>query len=144
MTGKAFCKNLKFYLEPLLDCPVYVYDQNIARDLPCVMVGVETETQHETLTGNYELKGFIMVATNGYDDEDNSDSDTLSDTVIDLLKQDEFESTMNAPLSGVDSRPAVNFTMDDIYITGIERRDEESSTFVFIDLEIYTANTASI
>lgn len=140
MTGKSFAKNLKYYLEPLIDVPVYIYDQNTVRELPCIMIGIEDEEQHDTLLGNYTLNAFVMCATNGWDDELNNDSDGLAADVIEHLNDSDLYTTLNAPLTG-DLRPDKNFHLEALFINGMERRDEESSTFTFINLEAYTANS---
>lgn len=131
---------MKYYLDPIMDVPVYIYDQNTVRELPCILVGVESEEQHNNLLGNYVLNSFIMVATNGYDDEGNDAADTLASQVLSALYDSDLYTTVNAPLSG-DARPAQNFTLEALFVNGEERRDEEQSTFIFINLECYTANT---
>lgn len=143
MTGKAFCANLKYYLDPLMDCGIYLMDTNrTPEQVPYLLIGITSEQQHEHLLGNYVLEAFIMVKTEGYEDDnrDNEEADTIAAQVIDALNNTDCFKTINAPISG-DSRPYKNFSIDGMFITGMERQDDESSTTIFIELEAYTANT---
>lgn len=140
MTGKKLTKNLAAYLSPLFEEPVYTFDQNAKRELPCLVVGYESDQQtKEGLAGHYTVSGFLMVGVNGHEDDGNTLADTLADEAIEILCDREgLEAAMNAPAIGPDERPAKDFHLNRLFVRGTEREEQDSSTFVFVRFEAFT------
>ena len=141
MNQKKLVKNLVAALTPLFDVPVYSWDQNQRRDLPALIVGVDSEEQTKPgLFGHYSCQGFVMAAANGYDDASNEQADELADDAIAALC-DDIEASLNAPEEGDDERPATDFHCNRLFVRGTERQTEESSVFVVVKWEAFTRNS---
>jgi hypothetical protein len=141
MCGKKIIKNLVAALTPLFDVPVYPFDQNARRDLPCVVVGYDRDEQtREGLAGHYTVGGFVMAAVNGYDDASNEQADALADDAIEALC-DDIEAAINAPDEGEDERPARDFHCNKLFVRGTEREEADSSTLIFVKWDAFTRNS---
>ena len=104
----------------MIDVQVFAYDENATQTLPCVLVGIESENTHPTLSGNFELKAFIAVLTAGYDDPGNDIAETIVSGVFDALDGQNIACA------------------DGFYFDGSERQDNESSTSVFLSFTAFT------
>ena len=141
MTGKKLTKNLAAALVPFFEVPVVCFDANEKRELPCIVVGYDSEEQTKPgLVGHYTVNGFVMVAVNGYEDASNEQADELADDAIAALC-DDIEAALNAPEEGEDERPAQSFHCNRLFVRGTERQQEESSTFVVVKWDAYCRNS---
>jgi hypothetical protein len=140
MTGKATVKNLQNYIEPYFpEIPVYTFDQNQTRNLPCIVIGYDDEDGELSYLGNYTVKTWVSVAYQGYDDPDNNNADsTARDVMIVICNKSLLLSAMNKPTSGTDIRPLTGFGLYDISFPSIKREEEDHSTVVHLDFEFYT------
>lgn len=140
MCGKKLVVNLKNYLEPLFDIPVVAFDLNQTRDLPCIVVGYESEEGSIlSARGHYTVSGYCRVVYQGYDDPTNGDADSTADEVIEALCDSaSLNASLNAPLSGTDTRPLTGFGIHRLFVRGTERENEDHSTIVKINFDAYT------
>ena len=140
MTSKKLVKNLQNYLAPLVDIPVYCHDSNAPRELPCVVVGYEREEiTMRGIPGHFTVSGFVLVMFNGYEDEDNSDGDDVSaDVIYALTDRDALAASLNKPVSGMDSRPEADFTLNQLSVRGTDRAIEDNSTAITVNFDAFT------
>ena len=134
--------NLKAYLEPSLSVPVILYDSNQDRVLPVIVLGTDKYEVHPFLDNNATVEGFTMVAYRGTQDPSNI-ADTTAKQVKDLLQDTDLYTTLNKPLTGTDTRPFSGFNLELLEITGMEKRDEEHSTTIFINWNAYISDSDS-
>jgi len=139
MVGKKLTVNLKSYLEPLVDVPVYAFDRNESRSIPCLIVGYDSEeTTIKGGFGHYTVSGFVDVLFQGYDDQENLDSDSLAFEVADYLADRQaLETALNKPLSGSDSRPLTGFGINQLIIRGTQREEQDHSSLVQINFDAF-------
>ncbi len=139
MTGKKLSKNLQYYLQPFVAQPIVLFDRHEERTLPCVIVGYFNETSSlPDPLGHYTVEGGVHVLFQGYDDLNNQDADDVSEILVNaLLCRTALLSTVNYPLSGTDTRPASGFHLNQLFLRGVEREDEDHSTTIMINFEAY-------
>jgi hypothetical protein len=139
MCGKKLVSNLKNYLTPLSDITVYSFDQNATRELPCIVVGYDSE--ESAIKGNfghYTVAGWVRIIFQGYEDADNSEADDATDEVIEALcDRESLETSLNAPTSGIDTRPAPDFGIHRLFVRGTTRADEDYSTVVAVSFDAF-------
>jgi hypothetical protein len=139
MTGKPLVLNLIQYLKANLpSLPVYSFDSNDKRKLPCLIVGYEANEQsHPGLFGHYTVSGFVAISINGREDKHNATADALALQVSNLLlDKDALNSALN--WSENDARRAQNFHCNRLFVRGVDRENQDESTFVFIRFEAFT------
>jgi len=144
MCGKKLVANLKNYLDPLIDPPVYNFDRNSVKALPCVVVGYESEEGSILgVQGHYTVAGYALVQYQGYEDPSNTFADDMADIVIEALcNKTALLSAMNKPaasLSAVDTRPLSGFGLNGLIVRGTTRDEEDHSTTVTINFDAYCA-----
>ena len=144
MTAKKCITNLKYYLDPLIDIPVYTFDRNSVKTLPCVVMGYDSEEGSILgVQGHYTVAGYALVQYQGYEDPDNTFADDMADLVIGALtNKTDLLSAMNKPaasLSAVDTRPLSGFGLNGLIIRGCSRDEEDHSTTVRINYVAYCA-----
>lgn len=137
---KKLLTNLKAYLEPSLEVPIILYDSNLDRALPLIVLGIEKYEVHPFLDNNATVEGFAMVAYRGTQDPTN-EADTTAKEIKALLQNTSLYTTMNKPVSGTDTRPFSGFNLELLEITGMEKKDEEHSTTIFINFNAYTCDS---
>jgi hypothetical protein len=124
MTSRIFTTELVSILTNNLSSTnnVFSYDGNAVETLPCVLVGVESEEVIEgALLDNFQLKSFIAVITNGYDDQGNSIAESIKDDVIRVLI-DGFQISC----------------LDGLFFMGADREDSDESTKIIMRFTAYT------
>lgn len=142
MTGKKLVKNLKWLIEPRFSgINVYTFDQNSTRELPCIVIGYKEENpSFPGNHGHFTVKGDVTVLYQGYDDLTNTDADSTSENVINVLTNESLVlSALNKPLSGSDYRPLSGFGINALYVRGTSRNDEDHSTSVSIEFDAFCA-----
>lgn len=141
MLGKKLVKNLRYYLDPYFTVPVYTFDQNVTRELPCIVVGFKSETSSFSGNyGHYTVSGSIQVMNQGYEDSDNNISDSLAEQITNcLLNESGLLSAVNVPISGTDTRPASAFHLNALFIRSEDRVDEGTSTVIDISFDAFCA-----
>lgn len=140
MTGKRLIANLKWLLDPYLEIPVYVFDRNADREMPCVIIGFDNE--EPSIAGNqghYKVSGSVVIAVQGYEDSDNSTADEIADEVVDLLCDKAFlETALNPPSDPLDDdRPEQRFGLSRLFVRGVTRDEQDHSTFVSINFDAF-------
>lgn len=140
MCGKPLVKNLVYALglsSNNISIPIYTFDLNQTRELPCIVVSYDSEQSSMAgVYGHYTVSGKVIVAYQGYEDDDNSDADSTAQTVITILNND-IESTLNKPVSGTDMRPVSGFGINRLFVRGTNRIDEDHSTMVEVNFEAF-------
>lgn len=141
MCGKKLVKNLEYYIDSLeLNIPIYRFDLNSEKELPCIVIGYDSE--EATITGyegHYTVSGFINICVQGYDDFDNSDADAYSDDILDaLVDKVTLKSFLNT--SEEDLRPATNFRLNDLFIRSVNRNIEGTSEEISIVFHAFCKN----
>jgi hypothetical protein len=143
MCGKKLVNNLTEYVSSLssIDIPVFKFDLNQELELPCVIVGYSKENNSiQGGYGHYTVQGFVMVCTQGYEDETNTIADSYTESIVDsLINKPTLHAYMNAPLSGTDTRPSSAFCLNGLFLRSVERENEGTSTVVTINFDAYTA-----
>lgn len=144
MVGKKLISNLKYYLDPLIDIPVYTFDRNANKELPCVVIGYDGEEGSILgVQGHYTVAGYALVQYQGYEDPDNTFADDMADLVIEALtNKTVLLSVLNKPaaaLSAVDTRPLSGFGLNGLIVRGCSRDEEDHSTTVRINYDAYCA-----
>lgn len=141
MISKKLVKNLTYYLNSLssIEIPVYTFDNHNTRDIPAVIVGYTSEVNSFPGDhGHYTVGGFVNVLFQGYEDLDNVDGDDVADKVNDALcDRQALETALNAPLSGVDPRPANKFGINQLFNRGSTRDDDGHSTEISIQFDAF-------
>jgi hypothetical protein len=140
MTGKSLVKNLSAYVAPILGLPVYSFDRNASYEVPCIVIGYDSDNGGElTYIGNYTVDAWVRVIYQGYDDPENGYGDTKAIEVLNTLaNKTAILSSLNAPLSGTDTRPARGFGMYDYSFPSITREQEDHSEVIKVSFEAYT------
>lgn len=139
MTGYKFKRNLKAYLEGIVDEAVVVEEANTSRALPCVIITVDSETDtNNGMPCHYNLVGQVICAVQGReDDADNSTLLTLGEEVLEALSNTTpLLSAMNHKTP--DTRPLSGFRLNGMVVNGGEIIQEDSSSFYSIAYEAFT------
>jgi hypothetical protein len=143
MLGKKLTRNLKNYFDGLssITVPVVTFDNNTEQELPSIAVGYSSEeTSFPGCHGHYTVKGFATVLVQGYEDPDNDTADALGASVVDSLEDSAALFTaLNKPLSGTDSRPLSGFCLNGLFIRGVARETEGTSTMVQVEFDAFCA-----
>lgn len=143
MTGKPLIRNLKKVTETFIlsAIPVYTYDRNNTRELPCIVISYETETPSFTCGnhGHFTVNGSISVQYQGYEDIDNTDADNMANSIASMLMTWPVLSGVNRPTSGTDNRPCSGFHMNALFLRSIEREISETSMDINLKFDAFTA-----
>lgn len=142
MTGKALTLNLKNYFDGLsaIDINLYAFDVSTDKELPCIVVGYEGETMtFEGGYGHYTVNGYTNICFQGYTDTTNLSADYYTRVLADALNNTDMFTSVNKPVSGTDTRPLKNFTLNGLFLRGIDRNIEGTSTEISIRFDAYCA-----
>ena len=138
MCGKKLVSNLVWVLSGSFSIPVYAFDRNHTRELPCIVVSYDSEEgSMPGIYGHYTVSGKVLVAFQGYEDTDNTEADTVAQQVIDIIGNRDLDTSLNKPLSGTDHRPLSGFGINRLFIRGTNRAIEDSSTVVEVIFDAY-------
>ena len=141
MLGKKFTKNLVSYFESLstIDVSIYTFDQNVTKELPCIVVGFSNEeTSFPGNHGHYTIRGFASCQVQGYEDSGNALADALGEAVVDSLVCGEpLFNAMNRPATGTDTRPITGISLKGLFVREVSRNDEGNSTFVEVVFDAF-------
>lgn len=143
MLGKKLTRNLVSYFNSLstITVPAVAFDRNVELELPLIAVGYTTEDlSFPGGYGHYTVKGFASIQVQGYEDSENALSDALGASVADsLVDCGSLYQAMNKPLSGTDSRPLTGFSLNGLFVRGIQRQIEGTSTIVNVEFDAFCA-----
>lgn len=141
MCGKPLVKNLIAYLESIEDItiPVYAFDRNQEKNLPCIVVGYSGENMSfPGGHGHYTVEGYVNVCVQGYEDDDNTDGDAYADIVIAaVVNNSDLFDAMNKPAVDPDTRPATNFNLNGFFMRGIDRNIDGTSEEISIRFDAF-------
>ncbi len=138
MCGKKLVLNLQNYLSPLFSIPVYSFDRNQNREVPCIVLGYDAEEMSfKGAGGHYTVGGFAQVLFQGYEDPENSNADSAADELIDHLCSNNLRLNLNYPLTGTDSRPVSGFGIHRLSVRGVKRQEEDHSTVIHVDFDAF-------
>jgi hypothetical protein len=138
MCGKKLTLNLQNYLSPIFNIPVYSFDRNRIKEVPCIVVGYDSEESSiKGAFGHYTVGGRIQVVFQGYDDPDTLEADDTADEVIEALCSPDLNLSVNYPETGTDTRPVSGFGMHQLIVRGVTREDEDHSTLININFEAF-------
>ena len=143
MTGKKLVKNLKWHLESLsaINIPLYTADQHTERQLPCVVIGYNSEvSSFSGHNGHYTVNGYVLISYQGYEDLENVSADSMAQIVLDAVTdQVAIQTALNLPLSGTDLRPSNIFRLNQLIVRGATRQIEGHSDTVNIEFDAFCA-----
>lgn len=143
MLGKKLVNNLTAYLGSLsaINIPVYKFDLHNTKDLPCIVVGYESETtSFPGHHGHYTINGYINVSYQGFTDLENVSADAMGQIVLDAVNdKTAIQTALNLPLSGTDLRPSNIFRLNQLIVRGATRQIEGHSDTVNIEFDAFCA-----
>lgn len=141
MCGEKLSINLVNHFRSLssITIPVFEYDQNNEKTLPCVVVGYDQETlSFPGGHGHFTVSGFTLISYNGYEDRQNTLANQIAETIsYELIKKSTL-TALNAPLSG-DVRPQKGITVNGIILRGSKRAIQGNSTEIELNFDAYCA-----
>lgn len=130
MCGDPLSRNLIFYLskDSRIDIPIYHFQRNEVRELPCIVVGyTDEEIAFTSGYGHYNVDAYCKVLVQGYDDAANSTSDYYIKVVTEnILSTTNLLSAMNKQATEV--RPVSGFHINYMRLDSIEKEIEGHST----------------
>lgn len=143
MLGKKLTRNLVSYFNSLSTISVSAvpFDRNVELELPLIAVGYTSEElSFPGGYGHYTIRGFASAQVQGYEDPANELADALGACVADsLVDLDSLYSAMNKPLTGTDSRPLTGFCLNGLFVRGVQRQNEGTSTVVSVEFDAFCA-----
>lgn len=142
MTGKKLIRNLKHYIESnITDVPVYLFDINQEKTLPCIVVGYDSETTSFAGNnhGHFTVNGFTTIEYQGYEDPTTDFGDNTANRVRTLLYTS--LSALNKPLSGTDTRPVSGFGINALIQRGMDTEIDGDSNTIKINFDAFCVET---
>jgi hypothetical protein len=138
MTSRALIENLKFYIDPFVVPPVYLFDRNETKELPCIVIGYDgSETSILGGQGHYTTQTWVKISYNGYDDPTSLSAEATATTIVNALLSTSLLLSVMTLSAVSDPRPAKDFRLNAIIIRGISRDFEDHSTTVSINFDSF-------
>ena len=132
MTSTKFKKYLKEYIQPFVRYPVVVEETNSDRELPCIIITVDSEENaNNGMPCHYELEGQVICAVHSRDDdEQNTTLIEMGEKVLEALADNcSLMESMNQE---------TNFKLLGTIINGTTVMQEEATSFYTIGFEAFT------